>query len=128
MTMRHRLIPLLLVLGLGLGYVGYQWWTTRDIDPNRVTAAGTLEGDRIVVASELAGRVATVLVERGTVVEPGQLAAAGRHRVAAASARAPAGGPEQQLADPTRQAELKAPHWRDHESIDGEVVPPARRC
>lgn len=96
--MRHRLIPLLLLLTLGLGYVGYQWWTTRDLDPNRLTAAGTLEGDRVVVASELAGRAARVLVERGMVVEPGQLLLRlDDTELQRRFRQAPAGGPEQQL-------------------------------
>ena len=46
--MRHRpprpLIALLVLSILGLTYVGYQWWTTKDIDPNRLAASGTLEG------------------------------------------------------------------------------------
>src|SRR5688500_13019504 len=95
--MRHRLIPLALVLTLVLGYAGYQWWTTRDTDPNRLAAAGMLEGDQVTVAAEVPGRVTQVLVERGDYVERGQVMV----RLDDADLRlrfrqAPAGGPEQQ--------------------------------
>jgi HlyD family secretion protein len=89
--MPHRVIPIILVLTLGLGYLGYQWWTTRDTDPNRLAATGSLEGTTVVVASEMAGRVSQVLVERGATVEQGQ------PLVRLDDTELRAGGPEQAL-------------------------------
>ncbi len=109
--MRHRLIPLMLLLTLGLGYAGYQWWTARDTDPNRLVAAGMLEGDRLVVASEVPGRIAQVLVERGAYVERGQtLLRLDDTELRRKFRQAPAGGPEQQLLQlQLDKLELKAP-------------------
>jgi multidrug resistance efflux pump len=96
--MPHRVIPIILVLTLGLGYLGYQWWTTRDTDPNRLAATGSLEGTTVVVASEMAGRVSQVLVERGATVEQGQpLVRLDDTELRRRFIQAPAGGPEQAL-------------------------------
>lgn len=107
----RALIPLTILLTLGLAYVGYQWWTTKDIDPNRLAAAGTIEGDRVVIAAEVPGRVALVLVERGAVVERGQpLVRLDDTELQRRFAQAPAGGPEQQLLKlQLAKLELKAP-------------------
>ena len=39
-----------LAVFLVFGYFGYQWWTARDTDPNRLEATGSLEGSTTVVA------------------------------------------------------------------------------
>jgi HlyD family secretion protein len=99
--MRHRpprpLIALLVLAILGLAYVGYQWWTTKDIDPNQLVASGTLEGRPVMVAAETPGRVAQVLVDRGALVESGQpLIRLDDADLRLKYLQAPAGGPEQQ--------------------------------
>jgi HlyD family secretion protein len=94
-----RPVIALLLLGLLAGlYAGYQWWTTRGLEPNRLTAAGTLEGEQVVVAAELTARVVRVLVERGSLVEAGQpLLQLDDSELQRRYRQAPAGGPEQQL-------------------------------
>jgi HlyD family secretion protein len=109
--MRHRIIPLVLVLTLVAGYAGYQWWRARDADSGRLTAAGMLQGDQVAVAAEVAGRVTQVLVRRGDAVERGQVLV----RLDDAELRrrfrlAPSGSPEQQLLQlQLDKLELKAP-------------------
>lgn len=89
------LIVLALVAGL---YSGYQWWQTKDHDPNRLTAAGTIESDRVVVAAEVTGRVVRVLADRGALVEAGQpLIMLDDSELQRRYRQVPAGGPEQQL-------------------------------
>jgi HlyD family secretion protein len=97
--MRHRPpIPVLVLLVAGLLAAGYYWWTTRDGDLNQVTASGMLESERIVVASEVTGRVTQVLVARGAPVERGQpLVRLDDAELRRRFLQAPAGGPEQQL-------------------------------
>lgn len=109
--MRHRLIPIALLLTAGLIYAGYSWWMTRDSDPNRLTGSGMLEGDRVVIASEVSGRVAQVLVERGALVERGQpLVRLDDAELRRRYRQAPAGGPEQQLLQlQLDKLELRAP-------------------
>lgn len=95
---QRRLIVLAILVVAGLLAAGYSWWTARDSDLNRVTAAGMLEAERVVIASEVTGRVTQVLVNRGAPVERGQpLVRLDDAELRRRYLQAPAGGPEQQL-------------------------------
>ena len=69
MTGRHRLTVCLMLVTIGL------WLTACTARPanGSITASGFIEGDEVVIASAVGGRVAEVLVEEGDEVAAGQV-------------------------------------------------------
>lgn len=63
------LLALLLVAGAGAAW----WLRSREAAPGTVQVNGRIEGDRVVIAPKLAGRVAELAVREGHRVEAGQL-------------------------------------------------------
>lgn len=70
--MRPRILALLFVLVV-LGVTGYLWWVSLPQEGGPLTASGTIEVEEVLVASELSGRVAEVLVAKGDKVQAGQV-------------------------------------------------------
>ncbi|WP_129631071.1 efflux RND transporter periplasmic adaptor subunit [Candidatus Oscillochloris fontis] len=76
--MQHRariIIPILVLAALiGGGY----WWLnqqTVSADSALLSGSGTIEAEEVLVSSEVAGRVQTLLVDEGDEVEPGAILA-----------------------------------------------------
>ncbi len=65
---RGRLLPLFVIVGLGLSYVGYRLWASRQ----PFEWSGTVEARTIAVGSRAGGRVKAVLVREGDRVKAGQ--------------------------------------------------------
>ncbi len=70
--MRRRILVVLFVLVV-LGVTGYLWWVSLPQEGGPLTASGTIEAEEVLVASELSGRVAEVLVAKGDTVQAGQV-------------------------------------------------------
>lgn len=67
-------VPILLVLAVGGGYLALQWWKERTIFPEGlIQANGRIEGDLISVSTKFMGRVQTLLVREGDTVKRGQV-------------------------------------------------------
>lgn len=70
--MRRQILALFVVLVV-LGVTGYLWWISLSQEGGPLTASGTIEAEEVMVASELSGRVADVLVVKGDTVQAGQV-------------------------------------------------------
>lgn len=67
-------VPIAVLLALAAGIVGYVEWSRRDVLPEGlIQANGRIEGDRVVVASRVAGRVRELRVREGDAVRSGQV-------------------------------------------------------
>jgi len=68
MSRLRKLVPLLLLLGLGGAYAGYRWWLSHQ----PYTWSGTVEARAITVGSRVGGRVKDVMVREGELCKQGQ--------------------------------------------------------
>ena len=71
---RARIIAPILVLALIAGG-GYYWWNARSATAGAqdLSGSGTIEAEDVVVTSEVAGRVQSLMVDEGQEVQAGQL-------------------------------------------------------
>lgn len=71
--MSRKIIPLVLIVLVAAGGLGYQWYTNhRADDPNHVRVSGNIEVTEAQVSFKLAGRVEKRLVDEGQLVQRGQ--------------------------------------------------------
>lgn len=74
MHARARMIAPIVVLALIAGG-GYYWWNARNATASAqdLSGSGTIEAEDVVVTSEVAGRVQSLMVDEGQEVKSGQL-------------------------------------------------------
>ncbi|MEO1193829.1 MAG: biotin/lipoyl-binding protein [Pseudomonadota bacterium] len=77
MPLKVLLLLVAVLLLLAAGYVGYTWWQAEwsALPEEIVYGNGRIEADQVDIAPKYAGRVASLLVAEGDLVDKGQVMA-----------------------------------------------------
>ena len=69
----RRVIPIVIIFGLLAAAIWYFWDTAAQQENGPLTASGTIEADKVILASEGGGKVMAVLADEGDSVSEGQV-------------------------------------------------------